>query len=199
MALLNFDGIFNNSNPTNVQLDLYATNNNNGTTYQSAELNVARQLALDIQALPGNSGKTLDEITSDWGVSLSGEVQNGWNSNVNADGSISLTQAPFGVDAWNNTNADSTQDMQFYTINIPKSQLELDGLAGYNPLTDARIELSGAGNTISDGFVGVDGVNSFPVVSQQYTAVPEPTSLILMGSVVAAYAMSKIGKLGRKK
>jgi len=65
--------------------------------------------------------------------------------------------------------------MQFYTINIPKTQLELDGLAGYNPATDASIVLSGAGNTIPDAFTAYAGVNTFQE-SGQYFQVQVPES-----------------------
>jgi hypothetical protein len=137
-TLVEFQGIFNGSNPENVQLDISVTNDNNGTEYQSGELNVALNLAIELFALPGNQSSyaSMAEMVAQWNVAVGGEVQNGWSSSVNWDGSFSISNAPFGSDVWFATQQNPSQDMQFYTINIPKSQLEFDGIAGYNPLTD---------------------------------------------------------------
>jgi hypothetical protein len=70
--------------------------------------------------------------------------------------------------------------MMALTISIPKSQLETDGVAGYNPNSDARIQLST--KTIDDAFVGVmNDLNQYNAPGQEYVVVPEPSSLALVG------------------
>ena len=72
-------------------------------------------------------------MVSEWNVAISGEVDNGWSETPQSDESFSLTnQSTTGgelgtdYDEWFSTSANPSQDMQFYTINIPKSQLEHD-------------------------------------------------------------------------
>lgn len=216
MPQISYIDIRDDLDPNNIEMGLTVTNNNNGSIYNSADLNVAKQLATDLWALDVNSNSSnplwngydsMAEMVADWpGVSISGEVANGWNSTTNPDGSFSLfNQSTTGgeidtdYDGWYSTSVFPSQDMQFYTINIPKKQLELDGIAGYNPATDATIVLSGEGNTMNDAFVGYTGVGGFQAEGQYFQVqVPEvSSSALVMGGLAAIVAGKKL--LSRKR
>lgn len=180
-----------------------ATNNNDGAIYNSADLNVTSQLATDLWALDANSNNsdpswngynTIDDMIADWDMNIrapsTGEVYDKWDATANADGSFSIDTSGLGPDTWFATQQDASQDMQFYTINIPKSQLELDGISGYNPASDATIVLSGAGNTINDAFTAYAGVDTFQTSGQYFqVAVPEfSSSALAMGGLAGLLA-----------
>jgi hypothetical protein len=149
-------------NPIDFTLDSRATNDDPGVIYYSAELNIYKALAASLWNLPSNQATYADmtDMLADWsGVSVRGppssEVYTGWAATLNADGSVSIRNNDFDWDTWYDTNTDPSQDMQAYTLIVPKSQLECDGVAGYNPLTDASIVLSDS--TRLDAFVGDEG------------------------------------------
>ena len=220
MPTINYVDIRDDLDPGNVEMSLNVTNNNDGSIYNSADLNTTTLLAynpdapvnslweLSVNSNPldpnWNGYTSIAEMVADWpGVSISGEVVNGWNFTTNPDGSFSMTNGGgfinFDYDGWYATQQYPSQDMQFYTINIPKSQLELDGIAGYDPLTDASIVLSGAGNTIADAFVGtMDTLNSYSAEGQYFTvAVPEPSAAAVILGLAAVAVVGLLRKPSR--
>lgn len=188
---------------SNIVLDMQATNDNVGAIYDSADLNLTSRLASDLWALTTNQSTyaTMQDMIADWDMNIrtapTGEVSNGWNFIANSDGSFSITndsitggEIDTDYDGWYSTSTDSSQDMQFYTLNIPKSQLEFDGIAGYDPNSDATIVLSGEENTIPDAFVGSTGGNAYQAEGQYFqVAVPEfSSSALVMGGLAALFA-----------
>jgi len=86
--VITYEGIFDNTNPENVQMDVSATNNNTGSIYNSADLNLTSLLAYNPDAtinsiweIGTNSTDyaSIADMVSNWNVAISGEVQNGWN------------------------------------------------------------------------------------------------------------------------
>ena len=182
---------------TNVGLDMEATNDNTGAIYNSADLNLTSELASGLWALEANQTAyaTMQDMIADWDMNIrtppTGEVYVGWNFSAQSNGGFELMNVggfiDFDHDGWYSTSADPTSDTQAYTLLIPKSQLELDGTPGYNPLTDASIVLSGAGNTMSDAFVATQDIdNTYQAESQYFTVqVPEPSVAALLAGVMS--------------
>ena len=222
MPTINYVDIRDDLDPGNVEMSLNVTNNNDGSIYNSADLNTTTLLAynpdapvnslweLSVNSNPldpnWNGYTSIAEMVADWpGVSISGEVVNGWNFTTNPDGSFGLTnqsitggEINIDYDGWYATQQYPSQDMQFYTINIPKSQLELDGIAGYDPLTDASIVLSGAGNTIADAFVAYEGAGGYQASGQYFTvAVPEPSAAAVILGLAAVAVVGFLRKPSR--
>lgn len=169
--------------PDDVELGIKITNDDPGAIYDSGTLNVLQTLDDHLWGLSANQNNysSKEDMVNDWGVSIrsdpTGEVYNGWANLLQNDGSVLIGHTSGGsYDQWLSTYENDASDMMALTISIPKSQLETDGIAGYNPNSDARIKLST--KTIDDAFVANTGS---PAQGQEYAVVPEPSSLALVG------------------
>ena len=171
----------------NIALNVSATNNDTGAIYNSAELNVFKELASQLYALPANQANygSVTDLMADWNffIDPTGDVSNGWNSQKENDGSISLTNRGFNYHEWTSNPGSNTQ---LYTLTIPMSQLDFTGVSGYNP-DKAGIVLSGLDNTMSDAFVGtMDMDNIFSADSQFYqVAIPEEKTYAIIFGLAA--------------
>ena len=121
----------------NIRLSMDIINNNNGTTYNSAEMDIAAILS-DVaeKVIEYNTDyetNTKEEIFAEWGFDIrgppSGEVANGWDTDLNSDtldfwhiGGI----PGISWDEWKSTNEDPFADTMALTISIPKSQLDFN-------------------------------------------------------------------------
>jgi len=181
------------SDPNNVILKVGVENNNVGSTYNSGLSNHFSLLDDSLYSLiPQNQIDYTDsaDLVANWGgisiLAPPGEVKNGWNGNFNTDGSLDLTSAGKSADSWTQTNSNS--DYMFFEKAISKNLLEFDGIAGYNPATDASIVLSGESNTMSDAFVGTQNIDNVFSASGQYFQVQVPevsASALVMGGLAA--------------
>ena len=121
-----------------VELNMHIKNNDNGTTYDSGEMNinttcsdVAEKI---IQYNSDYSTNTKEDVFSEWGYGIrgppSGEVANGWDTDLNSD---TLEFSHIGgipgisYDEWKSTNQDPFRDMMGFVISIPKEQLDYNG------------------------------------------------------------------------
>jgi hypothetical protein len=174
---------------TTLGLAIDLTNNDEGAIYDSGELTLLSPLAQSLwDTVPANQTTYADigEMVADWNINIqpppSGQVYNGWERTVNADGSIALSNlgAIGGIPeddytVWRDSIGFPSQNTMALTIQIPLVQLELDGESGYDPLSDARIEL-GSG-TLPGAFVANTGS---PASGQLYAVIPEPSSVYLL-------------------
>ncbi|MCC5842608.1 MAG: hypothetical protein JJT96_21000 [Opitutales bacterium] len=176
----------------NVVLNVSATNNNEGAVWNSAELNVVKDLASQLFALPENQNlySSIEDLMNGWGflVDPTGDVSSGWNATKENDGSISIfnNQIPFGYDEWNSNEGSNTQ---LYTITIPKTQLDFTGVAGYDP-AKAGIVLSS--ETKPNMFIGKQGdgsnVINYPAEGLFYQVqIPEPSTYAAIFGCLAAF------------
>ena len=114
-----------------IDLNMHITNNNNGTTYDSADMDIDIILSdvadKIIQYNSDYSTNTKEEIFAEWGYGVrgppSGEISSGWGCNINSD-TLEIRHGPFGYTEWESTNQDPAHDMMGLTISIPKSQLD---------------------------------------------------------------------------
>lgn len=183
-----------------VILKVGVENDNIGSTYDSGLSQHFSILDDQLYSLiPGNqiTYASPDDLVANWGgISIRappGEVKKGWNGSFNSDGSLDLTNVGgfegFDYDSW--TQTDSNSDYMFFEKAISKDLLELDGIAGYDPNTDATIVLSGAGNTIPDAFTAYEGSIGQYQTEGQYFQVQVPevsSSALLMGGLAAIVA-----------
>lgn len=184
-----------------VILKVGVENDNIGSTYDSGLSQHFSILDDQLYSLiPGNqiTYASPDDLVANWGgISVRappGEVENGWNGSFNSDGSLDLTNngIPGNYDTW--TQTDSNSDYMFFEKPISKDLLELDGIEGYDPNTDASIVLSGEGNTIPDAFTAYEGAggNVIPYSAEgQYFQVQVPefsSSALVMGGLAALFA-----------
>ena len=116
----------------NIRLSMDITNNNNGTTYNSADMDIAAILSdvaeKVIQYNTDYSTNTKEEIFAEWGFNVrgppSGEVSDGW-ATIQDESSLLIGHSSGGsYDEWKSTNQDPTHDTMALTISIPKSQLD---------------------------------------------------------------------------
>jgi hypothetical protein len=175
---------------THKVLDINLTNDDEGAIYDSGELTLLVSLAQSLwNVIPVNqvAYANIAELVADWNVNIrtagDAQVYNGWNRTVNADGSIDLSHIGGIPDVsytlWRDSLNFPNQNTMALTIQIPLVQLELDGDSGYNPLSDARIEL-GSG-TLPGAFVGThDSLNSYSASGTLYAVIPEPSSVYLL-------------------
>jgi hypothetical protein len=177
-------------------LDLELTNTDIGAIYNSGTLNLFRPLAESLLNLPVNSSNpdytSAADLMADWNISIEsfGQVYSGWLHDVIDNGSIDLSNIGGIPDVSYTTWGDSinfpSQNTMALTIQIPLSQLELDGEPGYDPLTDARIEL---GSTPVNNAFTAHQTGGFPSISTDginYDVIPEPGSALLLGLGLAA-------------
>jgi hypothetical protein len=200
-----------NEDSVNVNIDVKATNNDAGAIYNSADLNVTKLLAYNptpeidsLWELPANQANysSIADMVAAWpGVSIrsspSSEVYTGWNAVTNSDGSFSLSKSGAAADLWLSTDINSNQDMQAYTINIPKSQLSLVGLGNYTANDYGTITLSQT--TVPDAFIGYEGGAgglSWQANGNHYqVAVPEASITgLLIGATALAIAATRKGR-----
>jgi hypothetical protein len=168
---------------TIVSLNLLLTNNDEGAIYDSGELTLLAPLAQSLwDFVPANRMTYTDisELVADWGVSIrvppTGQVSSGWGTIPESDGSIVIGHTTLGsYDEWLDSLNYPSQNTMALSIQIPLVQLELDGESGYDPLSDARIEL-GSG-TLPGAFVANTGS---PASGQLYAVIPEPSSVYLL-------------------
>jgi hypothetical protein len=175
-------------NAESVTLGIDLTNNDEGAIYDSGELTLLAPLAQSLwDTVPANQSAyaNIEELVGAWGVGISsgGQVYSGWERTVNADGSIDLNHGggfpDFDYTTWRDSINYPNQNTMALTIQIPLVQLELDGESGYDPLSDARIEL-GSG-TLPGAFVGrTSGGVGYGATGTLYAVIPEPSSVYLL-------------------
>jgi len=161
-------------------LNIDLTNNDPGAIYDSGSLSsgLFGDLGNQLLALPTNHHYgNLEGLMGAWTFSIrgppTGNVYNGWNRDVNPDGRVELWNSGRNYDQWTSTPGANTMAL---TVRIPLSQLELDAQPGYNPDTDARIEL-GTRNVVN-AFVANTGS---PAEGLAYNVIPEPGTGLLIG------------------
>ena len=172
-----------------IDLNMKITNNNNGTTYNSADMDIAAILS-DVaeKVIEYNTDyetNTKEEIFAEWGYNLrgppSGEIANGWDTDLNSDtldfwhiGGI----PGISWDEWKSTNEDPFADTMALTISIPKSQLDYnhDGIFSneYEGITLTTVDKPNAFTaTTTHG-------TPYPVSMKAYAAnIPEPCLFII--------------------
>ncbi len=178
---------------SNINLNMDITNNNNGTTYNSANMDIDAILSdvaeKIIQYNSNYATNTKEDVYSEWGYGIrgppSGEVANGWDSILNTD-TLELSHGPFGYDEWKSTNQDPFADTMALTISIPKSQLDFNdnGFSNeYEGITLTEVVKNDAFTAITT-IGGTRNGNMFAYKAN----IPEPS---LMG-------LAMIGVLGLK-
>ncbi|MCC5841636.1 MAG: PEP-CTERM sorting domain-containing protein [Opitutales bacterium] len=179
----------------NTAINLSVKNDDEGAIYNSAELNVFKDLASQLFALPANQDNysSIADLMSGWNFVIAPGVDfvnSGWNYEKKNDGSISLTNVGGkNADEWNSNDGSNTQ---LYTITIPKTQLDFTGVAGYDP-AKAGIVLSS--ETKPNMFIGKQGdgsnVINYPAEGLFYQVqIPEPsTYAAIIGLLAGAGAM----------
>ena len=186
-------------------INLEFTNNDNGAVYDSAKVNLFSGLAQEIQGLDVNAGQSISDLVSQWNISVrappTGEVYNGWSAVVGSDGQIGLNHIDgipgLSYDQWLSTSANPNLDTLALTVGVPTSQLELNGVAGYQPESDARVVLGVDGSP--NAFVGYSGVFDYGAQGNSYHVVPEPATTLMLGAAMgAAVAKKKVGQLASK-
>jgi len=108
-----------------------------------------------------------------------------------AFGFISLFPQGIGEDIF---STGKTMDL---TISIPKSQLEVDGVSGYDPLSDAQVVL---GDTRPDAYTALTTTGfdiDAPGQNYDITVVPEPSGLLMGAALLGAMAMKRGGRAAR--
>jgi len=93
-----------------IDLNMDIINNNNGTTYNSAEMDIAAILSDVAEKIihynSEYSTNTKEEIFAEWGYGVrgppSGEISDGWGSSINGD-TLEIRHGPFGYDEWKST------------------------------------------------------------------------------------------------
>lgn len=182
-----------------IKLDLALINNDPAAIYNSAVLN--------LDALCGNVadiviarnadyvGFTRNQVLQEWGISIrepsaGGEVYDKWYVALDS-GQVSLTHVGLGYTQWLSTDQNSSQDLMFLTISIPKSQLDFNG----NGIFDAETEaVYLTGQTVADAFVGVHDIdNQYFASGTSYSVIPEPATAGLLGiGVLLAFGLKKL-------
>jgi len=196
--------ILNTNDPTpsfphvgeNVTINLNAVNDDTGAIYNSAELNVFKELAEGLYALPANQtnyGSMLD-LMNDWSFGISnnapGNVHNGWNFQKQNDGSISIGNIggvpDLSYDLWNSTSGSNTQA---YTLIIPGSQLDFTGVAGFDPTKAGIVRSSELSSDMFVGFEGGAANISHSADGHFYQVqIPEPSAYGALFALAAAGA-----------
>ncbi len=169
-----------------IDLNMKITNNNNGTTYNSAEMDIAAILSdvaeKVIEYNTEYSTNTKEEIFAEWGFNVrgppSGEISSGWGCNINSD-TLEIRHGPFGYTEWKSTVADPLHDMMGLTISIPKSQLDYnhDGIFSnqYEGITLTEVVKDNAFTAIMPSETRIPGS------MKAYAAnIPEPVWICMM-------------------
>lgn len=186
--------IINQLEPTQGVIDLSIINNDNGAVYDSGVISsdLFGNLAQQLYDLPANQSdySSIGELIADWGVSIrgppTGEVYNGWSAVVGADGQIGLSSSGRGADPWVSTAENPNLDTLALTVGVPTSQLELNGVPGYQPESDARVVLGVDGSP--NAFVPNTGTVG---VGSNYHVVPEPTVMAYVALGAASVAAKR--------
>ena len=192
-AAITYLGIRDDLSPDYIEKDVKIENDVEGAIFNSGLANFSIPLAEGMLDLPGNQGLSIADLTKDWNVTIrpptTGDVYTGWDAEFQSDGSLSITRSQgAAVDTW------AKDKFVYLTIQVPKSQLEYDGIPGYDPLTDASIVLSS--QTMPNAFVGYEGgaANiSHSAEGQFYQVqIPEPrTYAFLFGLVVLGMGLRR--------
>ena len=185
-------------------LDIYLTNDNPGAIYNSAYLDAALfgGLAEQLYALPVNTHTfgSPQEMMGQWHLNVrsqpTGSVYNGWQAAIEKTpgsqniGAVTLTNnggwPGFDYDLW---TAAAGQNTMALTLRIPLSQLEVDGVGGYDPNRDAKIVLTDT--TLQQAFVADagDGLNYWSAPAALY-------GVLWPGADCAAANVSGSGTVG---
>jgi hypothetical protein len=186
-------------------LNINLTNNDEGAIYDSGDLSLLAPLAQKLwDFVPANQANYEDigEMVGAWNVNIrtagDAQVYDGWNRAVNNDGSIDLTNIggipDVSYTTWRDSIGFPNQNTMALAIQIPLSQLELDGESGYDPLTDARIELGSVTNSSAFIASAGDGLNYWQGEGVNYDVIPEAgtSALMIGGAALLAYAAKRM-------
>lgn len=191
-AAIIYLGIRDDLSPDYIEKDVKIENNVEGAIFNSGLANFSIPLAEGMLDLPVNQGLSVADLVKDWNVTIraptTGDVYTGWGAEFQNNGSLSITRGQgANVDTWAKDN------FVYLTIRVPKSQLEYDGIPGYNPLTDASIVLSS--QTMPNAFIGYSQnmLDSWSAEGQFYQVqIPEPrTYAFLFGLVVLGMGLRR--------
>jgi hypothetical protein len=160
---------------------LYLQNNDNGVTYETAQLKFDELLTPVAQAVKANNSdyvnKTVDEIMSEWafGIQEAGSVYTGWNAVRNGP-VLDISHSNFGSpDIWSYL---SNQNEASLTVDFG-NQLDFNHNGSYDALTE---KLTWDGPLVTDAFTGiVDMDNTYSSDANALNVIPEPMSIGLIG------------------
>jgi hypothetical protein len=190
-AAITYLGIRDDLSPDYIEKDVKIENDVEGAIFNSGLANFSIPLAEGLLDLPVNQGLSVADLVKDWNVTIrsgtTGDVYTGWGAEFQNNGSLSIANNEFDWDTWAKDN------FVYLTIQVPKSQLEYDGIPGYDPLTDASIVLSS--QTMPNAFIGYSQnmLDSWSAEGQFYQVqIPEPrTYAFLFGLVVLGMGLRR--------
>jgi len=177
----------------------YLQNNDNGVTYDSAQLKFDELLDGVAESVKANNSlytsKTLDEIKGEWNFGLdpsAGDIYTGWNTALNGSVLDFTNEGGKTLDIWsdllNNNEAALTVDF--------KDQLDFNHNGSYDSLTE---KLTWDGPNVTDAFKGYNsGGAGFSSDANALSVVPEPVTVGLMGlGGLLTLAARRLGDYGR--
>ncbi len=179
----------------------YLQNNDNGVTYDSAELKFDELLTPIAQAVKDRNSDyantSLSEIMAEWtfGIQEAGSVNNGWSAALNGSVlDLSHLEGREGDDytVWSDL---LNQNEAALTVDF-KDQLDFNHNGSYDSLTE---KLTWDGPLVTDAFKGIhDSLNTYSSDANALNVVPEPVTLGLMGlGGLLAIAARRLGDYGR--
>ncbi len=179
----------------------YLQNNDNGVTYDSAELKFDELLTPIAQAVKDRNSDyanaSLSEIMAEWtfGIQEAGSVNNGWSAALNGSVlDLSHLEGREGDDytVWSDL---LNQNEAALTVDF-KDQLDFNHNGSYDSLTE---KLTWDGPLVTDAFTGYDAIgNDFSSDANAVNVIPEPVTLGLMGlGGLLAIAARRLGDYGR--
>ena len=180
----------------------YLQNNDNGVTYDSAELKFDELLTPIAQAVKDRNSDyanaSLSEIMAEWTFGLNssaGDVYTGWSAALNGSVlDLSHNGGDPGLDytVWSDL---LNQNEAALTVDF-KDQLDFNHNGSYDSLTE---KLTWDGPLVTDAFTGiVDIDNKYSSDAKAVNVIPEPVTLGLMGlGGLLAIAARRLGDYGR--
>jgi hypothetical protein len=183
--------------------NLYLQNNNNGVTYDSAELKYDSLLIGIARSVKDNNSDyasmSLADIMSEWDVRIrgppTGEVY-GWQNTLDAEGILNMTHPDEGYIPWISSEQFSgAYDEMAISVNF-FGQLDFNHNGTYDALTE---KLTWDGPNVTDAFTGYDGGGlDYSSDANALNVVPEPVTVGLMGlGGLLALAARRLSDYGR--
>merc|ERR1712232_1144255 len=164
-SILSVDDTSDANNVT-VDVEIVNTDTDFPGSYVSGIVNAFSSLDDQLFALPSNQATyaSAADIVASWSdVTVGsfgdpgGNVTLGWSGSFNPDGSLSLTVDTsggigIGYERWYDDSYNGgNQSILTFQFTLPKSQLEVENIAGWDPSGDATLIVGGS---INDVFIG---------------------------------------------